>query len=197
MSKIDADTIVRTAWALVDRGGLNSFSLRTVARELGVTPMAIYHHVDNKADLARLMVEAANGALPAMVAGQSWKDGLWAVAMWHWNNRLAHPALGELQRSYKVFTLPLLKASERWIGLWLQSGLERDQALMAAKASSIAINGLVDEEATSNEATLPDETVLSLSPDTRHLFETDGPSVETYELAVRALIEGLFIYLSK
>jgi len=43
------DGILAVALKLVDEHGLDSLSMRKLARELGVDPMAIYHHVPNKA----------------------------------------------------------------------------------------------------------------------------------------------------
>ncbi|QHY94429.1 Transcriptional regulator, TetR family [Streptomyces sp. S4.7] len=46
---LTADRILTTALALVDAAGLDALSMRRLARELGVDPMSIYHHLPNKA----------------------------------------------------------------------------------------------------------------------------------------------------
>jgi AcrR family transcriptional regulator len=43
--------IARAALAMVDRDGVDQFSMRRLARELGVTTMAVYHHFENKAEI--------------------------------------------------------------------------------------------------------------------------------------------------
>lgn len=43
--------IARAALAMVDRDGVDRFSMRRLADELGVTPMAVYHHFENKAEV--------------------------------------------------------------------------------------------------------------------------------------------------
>ena len=39
--------IARAALAMVDRDGVDQFSMRRLAEELGVTAMAVYHHFEN------------------------------------------------------------------------------------------------------------------------------------------------------
>lgn len=43
--------IARAALAMVDRDGVDRFSMRRLAEELGVTTMAVYHHFENKAEI--------------------------------------------------------------------------------------------------------------------------------------------------
>jgi AcrR family transcriptional regulator len=43
--------IARAALAMVDREGVDRFSMRRLAEELGVTTMAVYHHFENKAEI--------------------------------------------------------------------------------------------------------------------------------------------------
>ena len=50
--------IVERALELGDAEGLEAVSLRRLATELGVTPMALYRHVKDKQDLVNAMYEA-------------------------------------------------------------------------------------------------------------------------------------------
>src|SRR5437867_4246120 len=50
--------IVKRALELGDAEGLEAVSLRRLATELGVTPMALYRHVKDKQDLVNAMYEA-------------------------------------------------------------------------------------------------------------------------------------------
>ena len=51
-----ADEILRTAAAIHREEGLDALSLRRVAEAVGVTPMALYHHFDNKDALLDALV---------------------------------------------------------------------------------------------------------------------------------------------
>ncbi|MCR4265802.1 TetR/AcrR family transcriptional regulator [Nitratireductor sp. ZSWI3] len=52
--------MIEATIAMVDRDGADAFSLRALASELGVTPMALYNHVASKRDL---LVSAADRIL--------------------------------------------------------------------------------------------------------------------------------------
>jgi AcrR family transcriptional regulator len=54
---LDRDDIVRTAHGIVRDRGLAALSMRALGDALGVTPMAIYHHVGNKPALVQLLVD--------------------------------------------------------------------------------------------------------------------------------------------
>lgn len=196
MAQLDARRIAAAAWKLVDQHGLPAFTIRAVALELGVTPMAIYHHVRDKAALATLMVEIANLERPLSSPTGDWQEDLWLMARWLRETRLAHPALPDLRRRHRVWSPALLRISERWVSIWQQSGLALEQALVAARASSQAVVGMVDEEAVYEGEEPPSEELLSFVPTTRVMFEKDHSRDELFELTVRSLIEGLYNRMS-
>jgi AcrR family transcriptional regulator len=55
--------VLRAAVALADETGLASFSMRGLAHELGVVPMALYKHVANKEELLDGMVDVVFGEI--------------------------------------------------------------------------------------------------------------------------------------
>ena len=68
------DALVDAAWNLVEEEGVERLTLRRVARRVGVTPMAPYHHFADKASLvsavARRGFEALREAMSAAVAAE-------------------------------------------------------------------------------------------------------------------------------
>jgi len=197
MAKLDTDNIAAAALAIVDEYGVAGFTMRAVADALGVTPMALYHYVSDKAALAALLVDAAIRKNPLPPPTGKWQDDLWAMANWMRENTLTHPVFIHLRRAYHVWTPTLLQMTERWLSLWQQSGLDLDKAILAAKTSSMAISGFVDEEMIFSEMQPPDEATLSLLPNVRVMFNADRSREIEFELAVKSLIEGLYARLSK
>jgi len=55
--RLSRDEIVSRALELVRDNGLDALSMRRLANELGVTPMAIYHHLPDKPALLYAMIE--------------------------------------------------------------------------------------------------------------------------------------------
>ena len=57
------ERILRTAVELADRGGIESLSMRKLALELDVVPMALYRHVANKDELLDGIVDVVVGEI--------------------------------------------------------------------------------------------------------------------------------------
>lgn len=77
----DLDAVVRAAVGLADAGGLDTVTMRAVARAVGASPMALYTYVPGKAELLDLMLDATYAAMPrADTAGQPWPRRVRAVA---------------------------------------------------------------------------------------------------------------------
>lgn len=196
-SRLTRERIAKAALGVVGERGASGFTVRAVADALGVTPMALYHHVTDKAALAALTVEAAMRERGLAIPTGSWQEDLWQMASWMREGALAHPAIYELQRAFRIYTQEMLRMADRWVSLWQQSGLELDNALLAAAASSAAITGLLAEEALSQQREAPDESMLSMLPNARMLITADRNPAAVFELATRGIISGLYTQLSK
>lgn len=166
--------------------------MRAVAEELGVTAMALYHHVPDKAGLVALMVDAAIVERPLPPPTGVWRDDLWHVAEWMRQTTLDHPALGKLRQTHRVWSPSILRVTERWLAVWQQSGLPLEAAVTAAATSSLAISGMVTEEALYNQTDWPDVDIdLALLPNARLVFTSPRDPAADFELLVRSLIDGL------
>ena len=71
---LSRDRLLRTAVARADAAGIGSISMRGVAQELGVVPMALYKHVANKDELLDGMVDVVIEEFDAPAAGLDWQD---------------------------------------------------------------------------------------------------------------------------
>lgn len=54
---LERDEILDRAYAIITAEGIDALSMRRLANELGVTPMAIYHHVPSKPALLQVLIE--------------------------------------------------------------------------------------------------------------------------------------------
>ena len=189
---LDTRRIAAAGLRVADRGGVTGFTMRAVAEELGVTAMALYHYVPDKAGLVALMVDAAIVERPLPPPTGVWRDDLWNIAAWMRQTSLDHPALGKLRQSYRVWGPSILRVTERWLAVWQQSGLPLTEAVTAAATSSLAITGLVQEEAAYDQTDWPTaEGDLALLPNARLVFTQQRDRFADFELLVRALIDGL------
>ncbi|PCJ27091.1 MAG: hypothetical protein COA96_04030 [SAR86 cluster bacterium] len=197
MAEVNPQSIAAAALRIADENGVKGFTMRAVAGALNVTPMALYHHVKNKAALAALLIDSIIREHPLPPSTGDWQEDLWSMAQWARENIHAHPAVADIRRHYQIWTPSILQMTERWLSLWQQSGLEPDKALLAATSSSLSITGFVEEEMFFRTMPPPTEEMLSMLPNVRLMFDMQPDSAMQFELFMRSLIEGLYTRLSE
>lgn len=197
MADLDSHRIAAAGMVVADELGVAGFTMRKVAEKLGVSPMALYHYVEDKAALVALVLDAAITEMPLPAPTGNWRDEMFALAKWMRDSTRAHPALSELRRTYHVWTPSMLLITERWLSLWQQSGLDLDAAVEAAAASSLAIVGVVAEELSFQRMRTPRDQVLTALPNARLVFSTPYNYDRGFELIVRATLDGLHSRLAK
>jgi AcrR family transcriptional regulator len=79
---LGVERIVEVACRIVERDGLAGLSMRKLGAELGVDPMAVYHHVAGKRELLSLVTARTIGAmsLPDPVGPWEERVRVWAMA---------------------------------------------------------------------------------------------------------------------
>jgi AcrR family transcriptional regulator len=68
--------VLDAAVALADEGGVDALSMRRLALELGVVPMALYKHVANKDELLDGMIDVLMGEIEPTPLDVDWKTAL-------------------------------------------------------------------------------------------------------------------------
>lgn len=71
--RLSREHIVQFAVDYTDRNGLDAVSMRRLAAELGVVPMALYKHVADKDELLGAMVDLALAELGPIRPGADWR----------------------------------------------------------------------------------------------------------------------------
>ncbi len=183
--------IARAALDVADERGAAGFSMRAVADRLGVTPMALYHHVSDKAGLIAVVVDEVIAERPLPAPTGAWREDLFDLAHWMRESTLAHPAIIRLRNDFQVWTPSIFPMTERWLSVWQQSGLELASAIRVAAVSSTAIIGFVEQELVAATTDLPDDTLLASFPNVRSAFSAENDPSADFELMVRSLVDGL------
>jgi AcrR family transcriptional regulator len=75
-SPLSPARVLQAAVALADESGLEAFSMRGFAQELGVVPMALYKHVANKDELLDGMVDIVFAEIEPPTAGADWRAAM-------------------------------------------------------------------------------------------------------------------------
>jgi AcrR family transcriptional regulator len=75
-NRLSRERVLRAAMAHADEGGLEAVTMRKVAEELEVAPMALYRHVANRDDLVDGMVDIVFSEIELPAAGADWKTAM-------------------------------------------------------------------------------------------------------------------------
>jgi AcrR family transcriptional regulator len=74
--RLSRPLVLETAVALADQDGLDGFSMRRLAQELGVVPMALYKHVANRDELLDGMVDVVFAEIESPSIDEDWRSAL-------------------------------------------------------------------------------------------------------------------------
>jgi len=74
--RLSRERVLRTATARADAGGLEALTMRTLAEELEVAPMALYRHIANKDDLVDAMIDVVFSEIGLPAGGTDWKTAM-------------------------------------------------------------------------------------------------------------------------
>lgn len=75
-ARLNRDRVLRAAVALADQAGIEAVSMRKLAEELGVVPMALYKHVADKEELLDGMIDIVIGEVDPPVGDADWKSAI-------------------------------------------------------------------------------------------------------------------------
>ena len=71
---LNRERVLSAAVVLADEAGVEQLSMRKLAQELGVVPMALYKHVANKEELLDGMVDVIVGEVDTRTSGSGWRE---------------------------------------------------------------------------------------------------------------------------
>ncbi len=114
---LTVERIVDAACLIIERDGLSGLSMRKLGTELGVDPMAVYHHVAHKRELLALVTKRTIGTMTPLDPSAPWEVRVrqWAIRYWdlvvaHRELTLAGLADPEIAAGGRPSTEPLIAA---------------------------------------------------------------------------------------
>ena len=145
-SALSRDRIVATALKLIDAQGLEAFSLRAVAKELGVYPTALYWHVPSRNEL---VVEIISDVLADIVPPGELPWEAWIRAFLHGFRAaiLRHPNVAPLIGVQLVSNASVdLTMIERILAKLTEAGFEGERLVAAYNAVLGSAVGYITQE---------------------------------------------------
>lgn len=89
------EEIIDAALRLIQAQGLSGITMRAVATELGVTPMAMYHYFADKNELIRTVVGSISSSRQALRVDESgWEKCLRRYLLLTWEESTRYPGVG-------------------------------------------------------------------------------------------------------
>jgi AcrR family transcriptional regulator len=204
--RLTRDRVVRAALAVVDRDGLDGLTMRALGRELGVDPMAAYHHVPSKEAILQGVVEAilAELVVPDRSTRLGWRDAARLIGREYRRALLAHPNALPIVSTQPPLTPVGMRLIEDAAAMLVRGGLTARQALEVINGTAAAVIGsaLVEAGVTPGSEAIDqaviDSAYASLAPEefptiTAVIAEADPASFEPdrqFENLLDALVRG-------
>jgi AcrR family transcriptional regulator len=132
--RLSKATVAERALRLADEEGLDAITIRRLAKELGVTPMALYWHFKNKDELLLGVVDhVLSGVRADRSAGDPWQKQLRAIVETVIGVMRAHPSLPDLMHSTdKTQTPSFNRATNDTLALLADAGFDVEEAYWIA-----------------------------------------------------------------
>jgi AcrR family transcriptional regulator len=146
-AQIDRAAILAASLELADEQGLAAVTMQAVADRLGVTPMALYRHVANKADLLDGVVESILLEVPLPDPADAWPDRLSALARGTRAAARRHPQIFPLLLQRAAVTPGARRTREVVYAALREAGLAEDDVVQMERLLVTAVLGFAASEA--------------------------------------------------
>jgi TetR/AcrR family tetracycline transcriptional repressor len=141
-ARLSKQAVIDRALKLADASGLDALTIRKLAQDLGVTPMALYWHFRSKEDLLEGMAEQIWSEIdinvdPALPWHAQLKSGLESLV----KVLRAHPSAPQLVLSHEKRNEAALRATEITLEILRDAGFDPEHA--SAIARSVLWTGIM------------------------------------------------------
>jgi AcrR family transcriptional regulator len=102
---LSRERVLEAAVRLADEAGIESLTMRKLARELGVEAMSLYNHVANKSDLVDGIVDLVLGEIELPSSTEQWELAIRRAAISAYEALLRHPWACSLVMSPTTFRI--------------------------------------------------------------------------------------------
>lgn len=141
------EMVVAAAVDLIDREGLDRFSVRRLATELGVDPMSLYNHVQNRDDLLDGVVASVMSEIDlAPDDGAPWQEQVRRSAAAFRSVALAHPQVAVLMLTRRVLSGVPLGLLRDAVGPILDLGLSVEESIDVVRTFTAFLTGAILRE---------------------------------------------------
>lgn len=145
--RLTREALAQAALTLADAEGLKTVSIRRLATQLGVTPMALYWHYEDKEALLDGVAEAVLTEVDLAAldsgTGEPWEERLRALLEVLVAALAAHPAAAGLIKNRMLLNDPGRQITERLLASLRGAGFSAEQASRFAVSAILYITNLI------------------------------------------------------
>ncbi len=188
-SDLSRASIVERALSVMDAEGPDAVTIRRVAQEFGVTPMALYWHVANKDELLAAMGDALLADVTPPPAVGPWSTQLRGVIEALVEGLRRHPAAAELVFPRILVTTPGLRITEFTLDLLQKAGFTVAQSADVARMGLQTAMMLVTQLPGSETQAAQDERDALLAAKRAHLYALPADEYPLVREAADALTD--------
>ena len=142
---LSRERILAAAVALADREGVDSLSMRRVAQELGVVPMALYKHLANKEEMLGGMLDVVVGEIDPPRTDTDWKTAVRERILSARRALLRHPWASRVMEIRTEPTPTVMGYMDSMIGMFRAGGFTIDLTHHAMHAMGSRMLGFSQE----------------------------------------------------
>ncbi|WLS44593.1 TetR/AcrR family transcriptional regulator C-terminal domain-containing protein [Micromonospora profundi] len=142
---LSRDRILRAAVALADEAGIESLSMRNLAKDLQVVPMALYKHVANKDELLDGMIDVVVAEIDPPTPDAEWKQTVRGRILSARQALLRHPWAPLAIDTRNMATPAILAYLDSMVGTFRAGGFSADLTHHVMHAMGSRILGFSQE----------------------------------------------------
>jgi AcrR family transcriptional regulator len=203
---LSRERLLRGAIAIANAAGIGALTMRSLAQELGVKPMTLYHHVANKEEILDGIIDVVFGEIDLPPADADWRSALRHRAISARNVLGRHPWATPLMESRAAPGPATLRQHDAVIGTLRRAGFTIQMTAHAYSLLDSYVYGFVLTEAglpfDSAEA-VPDvaEAILAQFPSEQyphfaelaaeHVLQPGYDYGEEFEFGLDLILDGL------
>jgi AcrR family transcriptional regulator len=162
---LNRERILDTAVALADRDGVEAISMRRIANDLGVVPMALYKHVANKGELLDGMLDVVVGEIDPPRTDLDWKPAVRERILSARRALLHHPWASRVMESRTRPTPVVMAYMDSMIQMFLDGGFSIDLTHHVMHALGSRSMGFAQElfnDQADEDAPMSDEMIVAM-----------------------------------
>jgi TetR/AcrR family transcriptional regulator, tetracycline repressor protein len=145
-ANLSREEIIDAALRVIQRDGIAAVTMRRLAEEIGVTPMALYHHIPSKKQLLDLAVDCVGQDVHIAHDGRPWIDQMRHYAM-SWRDELhRYPGVAGYLLRQDAPPSMAWRVIDDAVSLLVESGFEERTAARAYAALANFVLARCDQE---------------------------------------------------